>query len=284
MSRLEIFLWIASLLLTVGATWAITRRWTLRSIRRELGVYLDGASSLFEGVDPEVRESLHVNYEGTKISELWHVELIVSNDGERAIRNYVEPLTLDLPEGTRVLDAAVTASSPHDLEAGGTAKHFSDRGPELIFKFPLLNSGDWFRVKILVGGDLEEDPEDWTLRIRAEDLDSEISVRHARPLEHEGYRERKNRGDQAMAVFMVGSVAAYLAAHGIFVLAGVDVPVEVDWSDLTSGFFSALKIITGLGVGFWGARRVAEVLREGPAPQAALEAKSERSAPETSEA
>ena len=80
---------IGSLIVGVVAS----RYYFKRTVDKSLTPYIHFSSSLFDGVDPSVRESLKIAYKGTPVNELLEIQFLIANTGERSIRDVIHPLT-----------------------------------------------------------------------------------------------------------------------------------------------------------------------------------------------
>jgi hypothetical protein len=122
---------LASLIIGVVATVWVSRYYFKRTTDKSLTPYLQFMSSLFDGVDPSVRESLKIAYKGTAVTELLEVQFLIANTGERPIRDVIAPLTLSIPENCSLLDASLLHISPEGREV--EIKHTPDT---VVFRFP----------------------------------------------------------------------------------------------------------------------------------------------------
>lgn len=143
----ELVIALVSLIVGVIASIWVSRHYFNRSVDKALTPYVQYFSSLFDGVDPSVRESLKVAYKGTAVDELLDVQFLVANTGERAIKEVLAPLTLKMPPGCTLLDASILHVSP---EGRDVSVEHSDSQAQ--FKFPLLNSDEFFITKLLIKG------------------------------------------------------------------------------------------------------------------------------------
>jgi hypothetical protein len=165
----ELALSIGSLLIGVLATVLVSRYYFRRTVDKGLTPYLQFISSLFEGVDPSVRESLKIAYKGTAVTELLEVQFLIANTGERSIRDVIAPLSLDIPNGCALLDASILHISPEGREV-----KITQTATAVSFVFPLLNANDFFIAKLLLQGRAKT--KDFKFRITADDLPPTIPL------------------------------------------------------------------------------------------------------------
>jgi hypothetical protein len=103
----------------VGAlvTVLASRYYFRRSISKRLGLYGLLNSFVFDGIARDVRAQLQFRFQGREVNELQQVIFLVANDGERAIRDVIESLTLIVPADVEVLDASIVYRQPEGLKA-----------------------------------------------------------------------------------------------------------------------------------------------------------------------
>jgi hypothetical protein len=151
----------------------VSRHFFKRSLKKSLTPYIQFHSSPLTRIDPKVREQLEVKYQGQIIDNLHEIQFLVANTGDSSIRDIIEPLTLDIPEGSSVLDATILYINPK----GRSIKlQLSKDKKKVIFEIPLLNSGDFFITKILLNGSPRTD--DFTFSISAEYLPPTLTATH----------------------------------------------------------------------------------------------------------
>ncbi len=174
---------IIGLVLGILATVLASRYYFLRSVDKSLSVFGLLNSYVFAGIAPDVRHNLHFIFQEQEVKDLQQVVLLVANDGERAISNVIEPLSVQLPAQIEVLDASVLHRNPDTLKA--TINHTAGL---LEFSFPLLNKGEFFIVKMLLSGSVAM--RDLTFSILADDLPRSLKVKQLPPasLRDSGYK------------------------------------------------------------------------------------------------
>lgn len=145
----DLALAIGSLILGIVASVWVSNYYFRRSHTKSLTPYIQYSSSPFRGLDPAVRKSLDINYQGVPVADLFEIQFIIANTGDKAIRDVIEPLTLPIPEECSLLDAAIIHRSPAELRV--TTSVSTDKR-SVSSDFPLLNSGDFFIIKLLLNG------------------------------------------------------------------------------------------------------------------------------------
>ena len=159
---------VVGILISALVTVLASRYYFRRSIKKSLGVYGILHSRVFSGITADVRKQLHFRFGDVDVQELQQTVLLIANDGERSIRDVIEPLTLDLPPEVELLDASILHRHPGELDVSvkGSPKELGS--PNVVVRFPLLNKGDFFVVKLLLSGILPS--KKLVFRILADDL------------------------------------------------------------------------------------------------------------------
>ena len=167
--------------LAVGAlaTVLVARYYYRRSVNKSVGVYKLLNSFVFEGIAPDVRKQLNFRFKDKDVAELQQVVFLVANDGERAVSNIIEPLTLSIPADVEVLDASVLHRHPSALRLQVEIDTKPADESTLSFPFPILNKGEFFVVKLLLSGRLAVDKH--SFRLLADDLPRSIQFKDLPP-------------------------------------------------------------------------------------------------------
>jgi len=161
---------IVSIVICILATILVSNHYFRRSKKKSLTPYIQFSTSVFRGVVSSIRDSLKIKYKEVEIKDLFEIQFLIANTGERAIRDIIKPLALHIPESFQILDASILHISPKGREIFITVE-----GSDIIFDFPLLNSGDFFISKILIEG--EPDYEDFSFSISVDDLPPTLKPR-----------------------------------------------------------------------------------------------------------
>lgn len=159
---------VIGIVIGIAATIIVSRYYFKRSINKSIAVYLTLNSRIFAGIEPSVREQLEFYFRDEEVRDLSQIEFIIANDGERALRDFIQPLSVELPEGVKILDASILYRKPEQLIAEVEQTRSANGRAELSFRFPLLNQGDFFLVKLLINGRLKYP--DLEFHILADDL------------------------------------------------------------------------------------------------------------------
>lgn len=168
----NIIISILSILIGVGATIYASRHYYRRSIEKELTPFLQLQSNVLSHIDEDVKTDLHIEYKGVKVENLQQIQFLIANTGERAIRDTIRPLQLNLPEDVEIMDGSILHVSP---EGRDVDFKILDSRNSVEFNFPLLNKDDFFIFKLLVKGTPSKS--DLKFSLVADDLPPNLEIR-----------------------------------------------------------------------------------------------------------
>lgn len=140
---------LGSLIVGVVATVWVSAYYFRRSLTKSLTPYVQFTSKPFQGISADVRKALQVTYSGVPVEDLYEVQFVIANTGDKAIRDLIEPLSLSIPDKSTLLDASVLYQEPSELK---TALTIPDNRRSIAINFLLLNKGDFFVLKVLLNG------------------------------------------------------------------------------------------------------------------------------------
>ena len=140
---------LGSLIVGVVASVWVSAYYFRRSLTKSLTPYVQFSSKPFQGISADVRKALQVTYAGVAVEDLYEVQFVIANTGDKAIRDLIEPLALAVPEKSVLLDAAVLHAEPQELK---TKLKIPEDRRSIFIDFPLLNRGDFFVLKVLLNG------------------------------------------------------------------------------------------------------------------------------------
>lgn len=146
---------LSTLVIGVLVTILVSRYYFQRTITKSLTPYIHNSSQVLSWIDPIVRGELKVSFREEEVKDLTLMEFIIANDGERSIRDCIEPLSVLLPKEAKLLDASILHKYPSELNVRIISEEQKDGSTKIQFPFPLLNRGDFFLTKLLVKGNLE---------------------------------------------------------------------------------------------------------------------------------
>jgi hypothetical protein len=159
----DLFLLVLGVLLGLPPAILISRYYFKRSFTKNLTPYLMFHASPMSGMSDMVRNALNIEFKNRKINNLIEAQFVVINDGEKALRDLIQPLTLRWPENTRVLDAEIVRSNPPNLATKIQLKPSNETPAEVQILFDLMNTREWFIVKVIADGPASSDQWEWSI-------------------------------------------------------------------------------------------------------------------------
>lgn len=152
-------------LLSAVISWYFFRK----TVDKRLSVYIQFVSPVLAGVDdPLIRKAIEIHYRGTQIDDLLQLQFVVVNEGQRAIRDLLDPLSLVLPKTAKLLEATILHVEPKGREVTINSSETPNGEAKVEFRFKLLNKSEFFFVKMLINGTL--DPDSLSFNIAVDDL------------------------------------------------------------------------------------------------------------------
>lgn len=230
---------LVSLVLGVAATLIVGHYYFRRTVNKSLTPFLHFSTHLLQGIAPEVRQELRVEYRGVPVEDLQELQFLIANTGERAIRDIITPLTLVLPSDCFLLDASLLHVSPPERSITlMTDEH------EIRFQFPLLNSREFFLVRLLIRGKVA--PKDLSFSITAEDLPPKFPITRLTPDLITAPQKREFGWGSLVASIILGVIAAALATVVYLAWDGLSRAGEGFWSYIPEWSWETLA--TGLAI------------------------------------
>lgn len=236
------------LVIGVIATVAVSHYYFRRTVSKRISVYLTLRNSVLAGIDAGVRDQLKFHFGKEEVTELYQLGFIVANDGERAVSNCIEPLSLRLPGHVKLLDTSVIHRNPKDLSVRAGQEVSQAGRVTLKWAFPLLNKGDFFVVKLLLSGTIEE--KQLLFHILADDLPRTLSSTWLPPAATENTRGRVEWvGVISGAVLL--TIAAACTYCGYLLTLTQPQLFPYPWSTFTPSWTSTPAVLVGaVGVFF----------------------------------
>lgn len=87
----NVALTLLGIVIGILATTLISKYYFRKSVTKQVTPFIHLASSVLAGIDPVVREALKIHYGDVEVKELYQLQFLIANDGERAIRDCIEP-------------------------------------------------------------------------------------------------------------------------------------------------------------------------------------------------
>src|SRR5258708_39701830 len=107
---------IVTTIIGIVVTILISKHYYGRSSKHRLAIYSFPFPEILEGVDPDTRRDLAVNFRGKEVKELSVMELLVANEESSAIRDTLSPLSASLSDQCQIVDASVVYIHPEGRE------------------------------------------------------------------------------------------------------------------------------------------------------------------------
>jgi len=191
------------------ATVLVSRYYFRRTVSKSIGVFGLLNSFVFAGIASDVRKLLHFRFEDREVDELQQMVFLVANDGERAIRDVIEPLTLRIPPDVEILDASIVHRHPEGLQVEITINSHPPTGSDISLQFPLLNKREFFVVKMLISGTLVSN--ELSFRILSDDLPRTLKISSIPPgaLEDAGFKFEWGLAFAASVVLLFATWTGY---------------------------------------------------------------------------
>lgn len=145
----DLALGIGSLVIGIITSIWVSAYYFRKSVTKSLTPFLHYASSPLNGIASDVKRDLKITYQGAPVQDFFEAQFIVANTGEKAIRDLIEPLGFVVPEGSTLLDAVLIHRSPIEFQAN---IEVDTQRKGFKVNFPLMNSGDFFILKVLLDG------------------------------------------------------------------------------------------------------------------------------------
>ena len=209
------------LLIGVVAGLGISHFYYRRSFIKSLTPYLMFQASPMSGAAQSVKQQLEVKFNGRLVSNLIEAQFLVVNDGVKAIRDLIEPLSLKWDASLTILDAQLmsarsSASSP-------PINFLPQRHAPQSIQLPiaLMNAGDWFILKVIADGPASATA-DWKWSVAVDELPPQLPLRML-GLEDLGRLPISRKGRIRAALMTASAVAVILI--GFWLL-----PIIDEWS------------------------------------------------------
>ncbi len=116
---------------------------------KELSCYVQYISEILTNIDPDVKNNLEIEFKEHKVEKLYQAQIIIANTGDISIKSIIKPLKLNIPAEGEILDANIVYFEPKGRQ---DSLNLTVDSSSITFDFPLLNSAEYFIVKVLVKG------------------------------------------------------------------------------------------------------------------------------------
>jgi hypothetical protein len=140
---------IAGLMITI----VISRYYYRLGARHRLAIYVLQAFQAMSDLDPDIKKYFTVEFNGTPVRNLTVLELLVANSGTHPIRDYIEPLSIQMQDTVNLLNVTVPYVYPEGRHVNAIVK--SEHSFE--YQFSILNPREYFLTKIVADGYIDRD-------------------------------------------------------------------------------------------------------------------------------
>jgi len=224
----SILISIISIIFGIIATIIVSSYYYKKSFKKSLTPYTQFFSTPLHGIDQEVRKDLIIKYKDKEIQELFEIQFLIANTGDKAIRDIIKPLTLTIPGKCNLLDATILHISP---SGRNISLEYFEESNKISFCMQLLNSNEFFIVKLLL--DKECEAKEFIFSIVADELPP---ILEGRTLTYDDIKssEAENNIDFGL-----------IGVSGLFIIFGLTIGYVVSIS------FVTLPSIKELGLSFF---------------------------------
>ena len=140
---------IAGLVITI----IISRYYYRLGARRRLSVYVLRSFQAMSDLDPDIKKDFSVEFNGAPVRSLTVLDLLIANEGTHPVRDYVEPLSIQMPDGVNLLNVMI----PYVYPEGRHADVIVKSGHSFEYQFSILNPREYFLTKIVADGYIDAD-------------------------------------------------------------------------------------------------------------------------------
>lgn len=169
----DLILILLGVLLGLPPSILVSRYYFKRAFLKNLTPYLMFHATPMSGMSPVVRNQMTIEFKSQRVQNLVEAQFVVINDGDKALRDTIEPLTLRWPSSLQVLDAEVVRRYPATLQAEANLDGLAEN--KLQIEFNLLNAREWFIVKLIADG--HSTPDQWNWSIVADELPRSLKLK-----------------------------------------------------------------------------------------------------------
>lgn len=233
-------------LLLIGAVigLGVSHFYYRRSFIKSLTPYLMFQASPMSGAAQSVKQQLEVKFNGRLVSNLIEAQFLVVNDGVKAIRDLIEPLTLKWDVSLTILDAQLMSAKS---SASVPPIDFlpQRQAPQSIqLPIALMNAGDWFILKVIADGPANA-MADWKWSVAVDELPPQLPLRML-GLKDLGRLPISPRGRMRAALMTAGAVAVTLV--GFWLLPLIDAWSKANLAEGSIGYWTLGLVQLLLGI------------------------------------
>ncbi|MBI1228236.1 MAG: hypothetical protein GC192_23585 [Bacteroidetes bacterium] len=220
MEAVSLVLAIGGIIIGALASYLASRHFFKKGVKEKLLTpYLQFTSKLFSELEPDLKENLIVRYKNHKVENITQAQFLIANDGDIPIRDIIEPLKLTLPKENKIFSANLIHVEPEGREIQCTIIENEEKNI-IQFNLPLLNSGEYFIVKIVIqdsipmpqkNEDESQKKELFNFSITADDLPPNLRISHLPYSYYEQEKEEKYNWTGVWVATISGLITTFLA-------------------------------------------------------------------------
>lgn len=144
-----IILTIISIVIGAFASYWSSRIFFRRGLtKKEITPYLDFSTKIFSGIEPNLKRNLEITYKDVKVNNLYQVQFLIANTGGKPIRDFIQPLSVEIDEGLDILDVEIIDIYPEGREIKFNLN--KEKQNKVDFIIPLLDCSEFFIIKFLL--------------------------------------------------------------------------------------------------------------------------------------
>lgn len=226
----------------VAVTIFASRYYYRRSIDKQLVPFLQYQSNVLDHIENDVKSDLDIEYKGVKVERLQQSQFLIANTGEKAIRDIIKPLRLDIHGEIEIMDVNLLHVHPAGREISINVDKESNT---VEFNYPLLNKDEFFIVKLLVNGAPKKS--DYKFSISAEDLPPILNIQRLSYQQIESEEKVKERVFEYE--LLLGGICILFFSFCIGLLSYYSRNATVP--EIVNGTWSWLNVIPFLTIAQW---------------------------------
>lgn len=243
MDGLTLTITISSILIGIFVTFFVAKYYFKKGDKKKsLTPYLQFSSTLFQELDPELRQSLIVKYKDVNIENLTQAQFLIANTGDLPIRDIIEDFKLTLPKENKIFSISIIHIQPEGRNIEYKIEENNDKNI-VLFKIPLLNKGEFFVFKVLYQDFITDDKdtkdveydEEYSFTITAYNLPPNLELEHL-PF---NYYEDEIDNKYDWSSFWIAFISGIVFGSILLTILAFDEPVNNRYLFNFKSFFSS---------------------------------------------
>ena len=182
---ITIILTIGGIIIGAIVTYLASKHFFHKGVKcKSLTPFIQYSSTLFSNIEPELQESLTVNYKSVKVDNITQIQFVIANTGDMPIRDIIKPLRMAIPVECKIFSVNIIHIEPEGREIKHTISE-TENGNFVDFDIPLLNAHEFFVFKMVVQDNLPNSEDDkyteeypYKFTITADELPPNLRIEH----------------------------------------------------------------------------------------------------------